>query len=65
MDQSLTRYENKIKSAGSMTELLLAMSLWQSYNDSHTVSEEDQAQMNALYMQAEEKLMSKISKSPW
>lgn len=65
MDQNITRYENKITAAKSMTELLQAMSLWQSYVNSHTVSEEEKQAMDALYLKAEAAMMSKLSKSPW
>ena len=39
-EQDIKRYETKMRACATMTELLVAMSSWQSFADSHGLSEE-------------------------
>ncbi len=40
-DEEIKRYETKMKSCTTMTDLLVAMSSWQSYAQSHNLSTEE------------------------
>lgn len=65
MDKELVRYENKLKQCQSMTELLTAMSSWQTYCKSHAVEKEWEQKMNTLYLEMEKQLISNLTSTPW
>lgn len=65
MDKETARYENKLKQCQSMTELLTAMSSWQSYCRSHGVNKEEEEKINALYLEMEGRLITKLRSTPW
>ena len=59
------RYEKKMKNAETMTDLLLAMSAWQTYAKSRGLSDEQRAPVDRAYLEAEKRLIGNVSKSPW
>ena len=44
-DEEIKRYETKMKSCTTMTDLLVAMSSWQSYAQSHNLSTEEKREL--------------------
>lgn len=59
------RYERKLAACTSMTELLLAMSAWQSFADGHGLTPEERASVDAAYLEAEKRLLSNVKQTPW
>lgn len=65
LEQSIKRYENKIKSCTTMTELLVNMSAWQKFAESHALSDEERAAVDQAYMEAEKSLITQVKSSLW
>ncbi|MBQ9156993.1 MAG: hypothetical protein IJ137_09435 [Eubacterium sp.] len=65
IEQEITRYENKIKNCQSMTELLTAMSSWQSFAQRKGLSEEEKRPVDHAYIDAEAKLITQVKSSLW
>lgn len=65
MEQQITRFENKMKSCKSMTDLLLAMSSWQSFCEKNALTEEDRKRVDQAYIEAEAKLITQVKPSLW
>ena len=51
-DEEIKRYETKMKSCTTMTDLLVAMSSWQSYAQSHNLSTEEKRMVDEAYLKA-------------
>ena len=65
MEENISRYETRMKNCSSMTDLLIAMSSWQTYCKSHTVTEEDKERVDRTYLQAESRLLTQVKHSLW
>ena len=52
LEQDIKRYENKIKACSTMTDLLVAMSSWQSFADTRGLSQEERASVEQAYIKA-------------
>ena len=63
--QETERYEKKMKNAETMTDLLLAMSAWQTFADSRGLSDEQRDPVDRAYIEAEGRLIQTVSKTPW
>ena len=61
----IERYEKKMKSAETMTDLLLAMSAWQTFADSRGLSGEQRAVVDRAYIEAEGRLIENVTTTPW
>lgn len=61
----IERYEKKMKNAETMTDLLLAMSAWQTYAKSRGLTDEQKAPVDRAYIEAEGRLLANVSKTPW
>ena len=48
-----------------MTDLLVAMSAWQSFADSHGLSPEERASVDEAYMKAEASLITQVKPTLW
>ena len=64
-EQEIKRYESKMRSCATMTELLVAMSSWQSFADSHGLSDEDRKTVDKAYREAEAKLITQVKPTLW
>ena len=64
-EQDIKRYESKMRACTTMTELLVAMSSWQSFADSHGLSEEEKMPVDRAYMEEEEKLIAQVKPTLW
>lgn len=64
-EQDIKRYETKMRACATMTELLVAMSSWQSFADSHGLSEKEKATVDKAYMEAEAKLITQVKPTLW
>lgn len=64
-EQEIKRYENKIKACSTMTNLLVAMSSWQSFADSRGLSPEERARVDQAYIKAEENLITQVKPTLW
>ena len=64
-EQDIKRYETKMRACATMTELLVAMSSWQNFADSHGLSEEEKATVDKAYMEAEAKLITQVKPTLW
>ena len=56
---------SKMKSCTTMTDLLVAMSSWQSYAQSHNISTEEKRMVDEAYLKAEERLITAVKPSLW
>ena len=65
IDEEIKRFENKIKVCTTMTDLLVAMSAWQSYAGSHSLDVEQKKIVDEAYLKAEERLISEVKPSLW
>lgn len=63
--QEIKRYETRINGCTTMTDLLVAMSSWQSFADSRGLSGEERASVDAAYMKAESRLITQVKATPW
>ena len=64
-EQDIKRYETKMRACATMTELLVAMSSWQSFAYSHGLSVEEKATVDKAYMEAEAKLITQVKPTLW
>ena len=64
-DEEIKRYETKMKSCTTMTDLLVAMSSWQIYAQSHNLSTEEKRMVDEAYLKAEERLITAVKPSLW
>lgn len=64
-EQDIKRYETKMRACATMTELLVAMSSWQSFADFHRLSEEERATVDKAYMEAEARLITQVKPTLW
>ena len=64
-DEEIKRYEAKMKSCTTMTDLLIAMSSWQSYAWSHNLSTEERQTVDEAYLKVEERLITAVKPSLW
>ena len=64
-DEEIKKYETKMKSCTTMTDLLVAMSSWQSYAQSHNLSTEEKRTIDEAYLKAEERLITAVKPSLW
>ena len=64
-DEEIKRYETKMKSCTTMTDLLVAMSAWQSYAQSHNLDPEQKKTVDGAYLKAEERLITAVKPSLW
>ncbi len=64
-DQEIKRFEKKMASCQTMTDLLVAMSSWQSFADSRGLSGEDRKPVDEAYLKAESALISGVKTSLW
>ena len=65
LEQDIKRYENKIKACSTMTDLLVAMSSWQSFADTRGLSKEERASVEQAYIKAEENLITQVKPTLW
>lgn len=65
LEQEIKRYENKIKTCSTMTDLLVAMSSWQSFADSHGLSPEERKEVDQAYVKAEASLITQVKPTLW
>ena len=65
LEQEIARYENKMKSCVTMTELLVAMSSWQSFAERKGLTDEQKAPVDQAYIDAEGKLITQVKSSLW
>lgn len=54
-----------MKSCTTMTDLLVAMSSWQSYAQSHNLEPEQKRTVDEAYLKAEEGLITAVKPSLW
>ena len=64
-DEEIKRFETKMKSCTTMTDLLVAMSSWQSYAQSHNLEPEQKRTVDEAYLKAEEGLITAVKPSLW
>ena len=64
-DEEIKRFEAKMKACTTMTDLLVAMSSWQSYAQSHTLAPEQKRIVDEAYLHAEERLITAVKPSLW
>lgn len=64
-DEEMKRFEMKMKSCTTMTDLIVAMSSWQSYTQSHSLDEETRKTVDEAYLKAEERLITAVKPSLW
>lgn len=65
MKEQIDRFENKMKNCKSMTDLLIAMSSWQSFCERNALSQEEKQRVDLAYIQAEERLIANVKPSLW
>lgn len=61
----LDRFVNKMNQCTSMTNLLVAMSSWQSFADNNGVSAEEREVVDKAYLDAEARLIGGVKPSLW
>ena len=61
----IERYEKKMKSAETMTDLLTSMAAWQSFADSRGLNSEQRGPVDRAYIEAEARLIAYVRKTPW
>ncbi|MDO4977664.1 MAG: hypothetical protein Q4E53_10425 [Eubacteriales bacterium] len=65
MEQQIARFEKKMKSCNSMTDLLIAMSSWQSFCERNMLTEEQRKAVDQAYIEAESRLITQVKPSLW
>lgn len=65
LEDQIENYRKKMMSAESMTDLLLAMSSWNSFADSRGLTSEQRQPVDDAYLKAEAVLITKVQKSLW
>ncbi|MDO5146883.1 MAG: hypothetical protein Q4D60_07755 [Eubacteriales bacterium] len=63
--QEIENYEKRITASGTMTELLVIMSSWQSFAEAKGLSKEERAGVEAAYIRAERRLIAGVKSTPW
>lgn len=63
--QEIKKYEDKIKSCGSMTELIIAMSSWQAFAERKGLTDMQKASVDQAYIETEKKLITNVKSSLW
>ncbi len=58
-------YKKKISGCTTMTDLLVAMSSWQSFAEGQGISPEQRAEVDHAYLEAETRLISTVKPSLW
>ena len=64
-DEEIKRFETKMTACKTMTDLLVAMSSWQSYAQSHNFDSEQKRIVDEAYLKAEERLITVVKPSLW
>ena len=64
-DEEIKRFETKMKSCTTMTDLLVVMSAWQSYAQRHNLEPEQKRTVDEAYLKAEEGLITAVKPSLW
>ena len=65
IEEKILYYEKKFRNCTTMTDLLVAMSSWQSFARSNGLTEDQKRDGDQVYLEMEEKLIKGLSKSPW
>lgn len=65
IEQEIERYLNKIKNCTTMTDLLVAMSSWQSFAERKGLTEEQKKTVDEAYIDAESRLITQVKNSLW
>jgi len=65
IEEKILYYEKKFRNCTTMTDLLVAMSSWQSFARSNGLTEDQKRDVDQVYLEMEEKLIKGLSKSPW
>ena len=65
MEQEIIRFENKMKSCTSMTDLLIAMSAWQGFCRNNTLTDEQKRRVDEAYLTTEAQLIKQVKTSLW
>ena len=65
IEEKILYYEKKFRNCTTMTDLLVAMSSWQSFARSNGLTEDQKRNVDQVYLEMEEKLIKGLSKSPW
>ena len=65
MDQDIQRYERKIRNCTTMTDLLVAMSSWQSFSQRKGLTAEQKKPVDEAYLKTEAKLITNVKSSLW
>ena len=65
IEEKILYYEKKFRNCTTMTDLLVAMSSWQSFARSNGLTEDQKRAVDQVYLEMEEKLIKGLSKSPW
>ena len=64
-EQQIKQYEQKICRCETMTDLLVAMSAWQSFADAHGLTAEQRKKVDEAYVKAEARLITQVKPSLW
>ncbi len=65
MEKEISRYETKMKNCQSMTDLLLAMSSWNTFCEREGLTEEQRKRVDVAYIEAETRLIANVKPSLW
>ncbi len=65
MENEILRFENKMKNCSSMTDLLIAMSSWQSFCRNNALTDEQKRRVDEAYLEAEAGLIKNVKTSLW
>ena len=65
IEEKILYYEKKFRNCTTMTDLLVAMSSWQSFARSNGLTKDQKRDVDQVYLEMEEKLIKGLSKSPW
>ncbi|MBR0411131.1 MAG: hypothetical protein IJI25_09075 [Eubacterium sp.] len=65
IQQEIERYEKKIKNCQTMTELLTAMSSWQSFAERKGLTAEQKNPVDQAYIETEARLIPHVKSSLW
>ncbi|MEE1227864.1 MAG: hypothetical protein U0K57_02750 [Lachnospiraceae bacterium] len=65
IDQKIEYYKKKIEACTSMTNLLLAMASWQSFEESQALTPEQKKPVEDAYIKAEQSLIGNVKGSIW
>lgn len=63
--ERIRNYEEKIEKCTTMTDLLVVMASWQSFAQSHALTQEEKKLVDEAYLKAEERLLLTVKTSPW